>query len=355
MARQWTLEGQTGLDSLEYHENVKVPSAELGPHEVLVKLHAASLNYRDLIHMMGTKFGQIKPSVVPGCDGAGVVEAIGPSVQDFKPGDRVVTHVSPAVAEDRGDDALPNIPDASLMLGQGQDGTLRSEGVFSEKALAHAPRSLGWLSAATMTCTFLTAWNVLFGLKGQEPRPGAWVLVQGTGGASVAVLQLAVAAGFNVVATTSSEDRAARLRALGAKHTVNYRTNPAGWGQEARSFTPEGKGFDSIVEIGGDQSLSQSLVAVKPDGIITLVGVVGDEVQPVPMFGAFAKTCVVRGVLAGSRDQLNDVIRFVDEKGVKPALDDVVFELADAKDAYKRMVEKKHFAKILIRIDHPEI
>jgi NADPH:quinone reductase-like Zn-dependent oxidoreductase len=240
------------------------------------------------------------------------------------------------------------------MLGQGVDGTLRSKGVFYETGLVHAPSSLDWLPASTLTVTWTTAWNALFGLEGKKAGPGTWVLVQGTGGVSIATLQLARAVGATVVATTSTEEKAARLKALGAKHTVNYRTNPDGWGQEARSLTPEGRGFDIIIDIGGYQTLPQSLAAVRVDGVLMVVGGVGEDAEPVPLFLALVHTCIVRGILGGTRAQFREVVRFIDEKGIKPAIDDVVFELKDAKDAYRRLKEKKHFSKVVIRIDHDD-
>ncbi|KAI8680795.1 hypothetical protein LRP88_04434 [Fusarium phalaenopsidis] len=352
MARQWILNSQEGFEtSLEYQENVPVPSqAELGPNEVLVKLYAASLNYRELVIAgpMGVN-GPITPPVVPGCDGAGTVEAVGSSVKGFKPGDRVVTNFDPSIA----DDAFSTVAQVPKMLGQGTDGTLRSIGVFSEGALVHAPTSLDWLQAATLTVTYTTAWNSLFGLKGREAGPSTWVLVQGTGGVSIAALQLATAVGATVVATTSSDEKATRLKELGAKHVVNYRTNPDGWGKEARALTPEGRGFDIVVEIGGNETLSHSLQAVRTDGIVMIIGGVGAaDAETVPMFAALLNTCIARGILGGSRNQFKELVRFIDEKKIKPVIDDVVFELAEAKDAYRRLKEKKHFAKVVIRVDH---
>ena len=297
--------------------------------------------------------GPIVAPVVPACDGAGVVEAVGSSVQDFRAGDRVVTHMTPKLVESGGEDAPMSLADVPSMIGQGIDGTLRSEGVFPKTALVHAPASLEWLQASTLTCTWLTGWNVLFGLKGRAVGPGAWVLVQGTGGVSIATLQLAVAAGATVVATTSTEDKAARLRSLGASHTLNYRSNPDKWGQEARSLTPGGRGFDLVVDVGGNQTLSQSLAAVRGDGIVSVVGGVGEDTQPVPMFAALLHTCIARGLLGGSRAQFRELVSYIDEKGIKPVVDDVVFEMAEAKDAYRRLNEKRHFAKVVIRIDHP--
>lgn len=292
------------------------------------------------------------PNVVPGSDGAGVVKAVGSSVHAFQVGDAIITHLAPGAVDSNGDDAPAVFADISGGLGQTLDGTLRSEGVFSESALVHAPKTLGWLQASTLTCSGLTAWNSLFGLKGREPGPGSWVLVQGTGGVSVAALQLASAVGATVVATTSSEDKATRLRELGAKYTINYRPNPGGWGQEARTLTPGGRGFDMVVDIGGNATLAQSLSAVRTDGVVVAAGLVGGEAEPVPLLYALAHACIVRGVLLGSRNQLRDLVRFVDEKGVIPVIDDVVFELADAKEAYRFLSEQKHFSKVVIRIDH---
>ncbi|CAM1507639.1 Fc.00g072800.m01.CDS01 [Cosmosporella sp. VM-42] len=356
MARQWILTGQEGFEtSLKYEENIPVPSAEkLGPNEVLVKLHAASLNYRELpiAGPVGIN-GPITPPIVPACDGAGSVEGVGSSVKNFRRGDSVVTHLAPKLVDSSGDDAYSTIADVPAMLGQGTDGTLRSIGIFPESALVHAPTSLEWLPAATLTCTWTTAWNTLFGLGGKTATPGSWVLVQGTGGVSIATLQLAVAAGANVVATTSSEEKAARLTKLGAKNVVNYLSSPDGWGREARALTPDGRGFDIVVDVGGNQTLSQSLTAVRVDGVVMVVGGVGEPAEPIPLFAALMHTCIIRGILGGSRNQFKELVRFIDEKNIKPAVDDVVFELADAKNAYRRLKEKKHFSKVVIQIDHP--
>lgn len=223
--------------------------------------------------------------------------------------------------------------------------------MFKEAGLVHAPKCLGWLEAGTLTCTWLTAWNLLFGVKGQEIGPGSWVLVQGTAGVSIAALQLAVAAGATVVATTSSEEKGNRLTKLGATCVVNYRTN-IDWGAEARRHTPGGRGFDVVADIGGNETLPQSLAAVRVDGQVVVVGGVGDpDAQPVPAFSALLHTCIIRGILGGSRNDLKAVAEFIDDKGIRPAVDDVVFELAEIKDAYRRLKEKKHFAKVLIRID----
>ncbi|KAK6222177.1 alcohol dehydrogenase [Colletotrichum tabaci] len=352
MARQWILARQEGFEaSLEFKENVSVPATnELGRNKVLVKIKAASLNFRDLSIPKGAH-GPINIPLIPGCDGAGVVEAVGLDVEEFVPGDRVVMYSAPELAETRGDDAQATLADTPSMLGHGSPGTLTTIGVFSEKALVHAPKSLDWLPAGSLSCNWPTAWNALYGLKDREAGPGKWVLVQGTGGLSVAILQVAVAAGATVVATTSTEDKAARLCELGASRTVNYRTSADTWGTEARALTPEGRGFDIVIDVGGDETLGQSLKATRPEGVLYVLGRVGGDAEPVSLFGCLMATCMVRGILYGSRNQFKEVVKFIDEKGIVPAGDDVVFELADAKNAYKRLNEKKHFAKVLIKIE----
>lgn len=290
---------------------------------------------------------------MPGSDGAGIVQAVGSSVQDFRPGDRVVTHLAPKLAEESGDDAPSMIADISAGLGQTFHGTLQSEGVFPETGLVRAPNGLGWVETATLTCSGLTAWNCLFGIKGLAPGPGSWVLTQGTGGVCVAALQFAVAAGATVVATTSTDEKANRLKELGATHVVNYRTHPDTWGEEARKLTPDGKGFDMVIDIAGDSTLGQSLSAVRADGIVLAAGFSGGQAPPVPLLSVLMPHgCMVRGLFLGTRNQFKDMVRFVEEKGVVPAVDDVVFELADAKSAYQRLQDKKHFSKVVIRIDH---
>ncbi|KAL4973655.1 hypothetical protein BDW66DRAFT_168425 [Aspergillus desertorum] len=337
MARQWVLTGQEGFEtSLEYQQGLIIPSVhDLGLNDILVKMHAASLNYRELVIAgpMGIN-GPITPPIIPGCDGAGLVEAVGPSVA-------------------HGDDAHAGVEDAIACLGQGSDGTLRSWAVFPEAGLVRAPRTLDWLSAATLSCTWLTAWNALFGLKSKPAGRGSWVLVQGTGGVSIAALQLAVAAGATVVATTSTVERAGRLKALGAVHVVNYRNNQENWGKEAGGLTPDGRGFDFVVDIGGNETFPHTLAAIRVDGVVLVVGQVGDSTaEPVPVFAALMHSCIIRGILGGTRNQFRELVRFIDEKKIVPAIDDLIFELAEAKDAYRRLKEKKHFAKVVIRVDH---
>jgi NADPH:quinone reductase-like Zn-dependent oxidoreductase len=167
---------------------------------------------------------------------------------------------------------------------------------------------------------------------------------------SVAALQFAVAVGAIVVATTSSEEKGLRLKALGASHIVNYRQTPS-WGAVAKELTPSGRGFDIIVDVGGNATLSQSVAAVRRNGVMTVIGMIGEaDAEPTPMMAVLFVACVVRGILLGSRAMMRSMVKFVEDNKIKLALDDEVFALADLKDAFKRLEEQKHFSKVVIQI-----
>lgn len=348
---RWTLRGRSGgVDNLVYGPAVQ--AEELGPNDVRVTMHAASLNYRDIAIAKGSlPATQPTPGTVPGSDGAGIVHSVGANVTAFKPGDKVLPHmVHPAT-----DDFLPRLDFISAGLGQALDGTLADEAVFPQDGLVRMPRNMSFTRAATLSCSGLTAWNALMGLRGREVKAGDFVLVQGSGGVSIAALQFAHAVGATVVATTGKgDDTAARLTALGAAHVLNYKTDPD-WGTTARKLTPDGRGFDHIVDVGGGAAtLGPSLQAIRTDGIISLVGVLdaGNTSldTKVDMMAALWTVCTVRGVLLGSKDMFRNMVAFCEEHDVQAALDDVTFSLPDALGAYKRLEEQKHFSKVVIQI-----
>lgn len=285
---------------------------------------------------------------MPGCDGSGLVLAVGSKVNDFRVGDRVVTLVFDQGSDDN---ALPDLSIVTRSLGHGVDGTLQSHAIFPATTLAHAPAGLDFVTSSTLSCTWVTAWNAFFGIEGKRVAVGDWVLVEGSGGVSVAALQIAITVGATVVATTSSDAKAARLKELGASHVVNYRDNED-WGKVARDLTPGGRGFDHIIDLVGDSTMQQSLAAIRTDGVISLIGKLGGGEATVPLMAIFDKTCIVRGILAGSRAQMRDVVKFIDRHDITPVVDDMVFELEDAKSAYLRLKEQKHFAKVVLRISH---
>lgn len=349
---RWTLRGPSGgVDNLEYGP-VAQAASELGPNDVRVTMHAASLNYRDIAIAKGSlPATQPTPGTIPGSDGAGVVQSVGSSVTAFQVGDKVLPHmVHPAT-----DDFLPRLDNISAGLGQALDGTLANTSVFPADSLVPMPSNMSFTEAATLGCSGLTAWNALFGLSGREVKAGDYVLVQGSGGVSIAALQFAHAAGATVVATTGKgDDVATRLTKLGAAHVLNYKKD-SDWGTTARKLTPDGRGFDHIVDVGGGSAtLGPSLQAIRTDGIISLVGVLdAGNTSPetrVDMMAALWTVATVRGVLLGSKDMFRNMVAFCEKHDVKPALDNVTFSLVDAVGAYKRLEEQKHFSKVVIEI-----
>lgn len=192
--------------------------------------------------------------------------------------------------------------------------------------------------------------NALFGLKGRTVQSGDWVLVQGTGGVSIAALQFAVAAGATVVATTSSAEKAARLKALGAAHVLNYRQVPA-WGTTVRALTPGGRGVDFVVDVGGNDTLLESLNAIRTDGIVVATGLLGGtDTPPIPMLAALMHACTVRGILLGTRNQFEDMVRFVEEHQIEPVIDHISFDMTEVKDAYERLEKQQHFSKVVVKM-----
>ena len=215
------------------------------------------------------------------------------------------------------------------------------------------PTTLNFQQASTLSCAALTAWNALYGVQGKSLKPGDTVLTQGTGGVSVFALQFAKAAGARVISTTSSDDKAQVLKKLGADHVINYKTDET-WGETAKKLTPGGKGCAHIVEVGGPKTMVQSLKAIRPEGLISIIGFLAGFSKDQPTFlDCLSNMCTVRGVLVGSRLQFEQMNEAIDANGIKPVVDDKVFSLEETKDAYQYMWDQKHFGKLTIKIDDP--
>ncbi|MBV9405822.1 MAG: NAD(P)-dependent alcohol dehydrogenase, partial [Acidobacteriaceae bacterium] len=239
-----------GIDNLRL---VDYKPPQPGAGEVLVRMTAASLNYRDLLVAKGLYNPKLKRPMIPLSDGAGVVEEIGPGVTRFKKGDRVAacfmqTWIDGPVTQDKGSSAL----------GGSIDGVLREFAVFSEQGLVPAPPSLSDEEVAALPCAGVTAWQALF--EKDPAVPGDSVLMEGTGGVSIFALQFAVAAGFRTFITSSSDDKLARARKLGAQETINYKNTPQ-WNEEARRLTG-GEGVGHVIEVGGSDTITRALRAV---------------------------------------------------------------------------------------------
>lgn len=277
-------------------------------------------------------------------DGVGKVVAVGTKVSEFKEGDSVATLFT------QKHQAGP-ITTAALTtsLGGALPGTLREYGVFPETGLVRAPSNTTTNEAATLSCAPLTAWNALYGLKAL--KSGDWVLTQGTGGVSLAAIQFARAAGASVIATSSSEEKLKFLKELGATHTINYKTEK-NWGEKAKELTTGGDGVDHVVEVGGPGTMKQSMLAVKPEGVITVIGFLGgvDPKDTPSTLDTLTHICTVRGILVGSRQQFQDMVRAIETADIHPVVDKTVFTFEKALDAYKYQWDQKHLGKVVITV-----
>lgn len=331
---------------LELNNQADVP--EVGDYEVQVNIKAASLNYRDIALKNGVYPFPSKSPVVPLSDGAGVVTAVGSKVSRFAVGDKVMPGFHPTFIAGN----AATLHDMSHSLGAAGDGVLREYLVLNENAFTKSPEGYSHVEASTLPCAALTAYDSFYGLGGRQLQPGQWVLTQGSGGVSVFAIQLAKAAGAKVVATTSSSAKADRLRQLGADHVINYKDTPE-WGAEAKKLTPDERGFDHIIEVGGPGTLNQSVKAVRRQGVISVIGFIakgdpGSEGLPT-MLDALSIGCVVRGIFVGSRMMLEDLVQAINANGIKPVVDKV-FKMEQTKEAFEHMEGQNHFGKVVIEL-----
>jgi NADPH:quinone reductase-like Zn-dependent oxidoreductase len=317
-----------------------LPDPVAGPGEVLIRLRAVSLNYRDLLMSKGVYNPRLKLPITPISDGAGEVVATGAGVMRFKPGDRVAPNFMPDWVDGPCDDEK-----AKSALGAGRVGLLAELAVLPEHGLVRIPSHLTMEEAAALPCAGVTAWNAL--VESGGIKPGDTVLVQGTGGVSLFALQFARMAGARVIATSSSDDKLARARELGAADVINYKTTPD-WDKRVRELTA-GKGVDQIVEVGGAGTLTRSMRAVRTGGNIALIGVLSGvtaEVNPMPIL---MKNIRVQGIFVGSRTMFEAMNRAIEVAGMHPVIDRV-FEFDQAPGALKHLESGAHFGKVVIRV-----
>ncbi|KAJ4861333.1 zinc-binding dehydrogenase domain-containing protein [Trichoderma breve] len=340
--KKWVIMGQEkGYDELNFTDG---PIPSVGDYGVLVKLHAASLNYRDHMIPKGTYIFHLHLPVVGGSDGAGEVIEVGPKVTKWKKGDRVTTLFNPGHQSGPMTRAIMR----NGSIGGSFDGTWQQYGVYEENWLVRLASNLSYLEGASLSDCGLTAWNALYGLK--AVKPGDWVLVQGTGGVSLFAIQFAKAGGAKVVATTSSTSKYELLQRLGVDHIVNY-LEDKDWGVTARNFTPNEEGFDHILDVGGQETLPHSVKAIKPEGIITVIGILtGVETKNASILDALLNTCTFRGIHIGSRDQMDEMMAAIDANKIQPVLDKRVFKLEELREGLEYMEARKHTGKVVIEI-----
>lgn len=317
--------------------DVAAPAPRAG--EIRVRVRAASLNFRDNLVVSG--FFPVADGLIPLSDGAGEVVEVGEGVTGFAPGDAVVSTFHPKWLDGHMDRAdLNNSP------GGPADGFACEDVTRPATHFTQAPKGLSHAEAATLTCAGVTAWRAVVTDGGV--KPGATVLVQGTGGVSLFALQFAKAAGATVIATSSSAEKLERLKALGADHVINHRDNPK-WGEDVLALT-NGQGVDHIIEVGGPNTMAQSFVAARTGAHIAIIGAVaGFDVDTIPFAIVQAKRLRLQGVTVGSRSDQIAMVRAIEAHGIRPVIDST-FPLDRLADAFRHLKTGGHVGKICIEI-----
>jgi NADPH:quinone reductase-like Zn-dependent oxidoreductase len=322
-----------GLEGLSLSEDPD-PAPSLG--EVLVRIRANSLSFRELMVLRGDYVLPVKSGVVPLSDGAGEVAAVGPGVSNFKVGDRVAASIFPFWVDGRFRfEAVPQ-------LGSTLDGLLREFAVLPEQALVPIPEHLSFAEASTLPCVGVTAWNALTG--GRQLEPGETVLTLGSGGVSLFALQFAKHLGARVIATTGREENGPKLRELGADEVVNYRAKPE-WNDEVRELTG-GRGVDLVVDVAGE--LEKSLKSVALGGEVAFVGfLAARDGKPVDQTVLFYSSATLRVIAVGSRAQFVAMNAAIKASQLKPVIDRV-FPFEEATEAFRYYQEAQPFGKVVI-------
>ena len=326
-----------GLDAINIIER---PDPAPNHGEVLVRMRAVSLNYRDLLMTQGlyARGAATDGPITPFSDGCGIVEAIGPGVTRFAVGDRVATLFFQSWIS-----GPPTREKLMSSLGSPIPGVGRELGVFNQDGLSKVPEFLSDQQVATLPCAALTAWRALF--EDADLRPGETVVLQGTGGVSIFGLQFAHAAGLRTIVTSSSDGKLARAAAMGADHLTNYRQHPE-WSKVVRDATA-GQGADLIIEVGGGGTIEQSMRAVRIGGHVAIVGVVagaGGGFNTTSLIGNSAR---LQGLSVGSRDMFEAMCRFIELRSIGPVVDKV-FPWTEARAALSSMQAGEHFGKIVL-------
>ncbi|MEM6582654.1 MAG: NAD(P)-dependent alcohol dehydrogenase [Pseudomonadota bacterium] len=304
--------------------------------EIAVRIHASSLNFHDYAVVAGMI--PVDEGRIPMSDGAGEVIAVGEGVSEFAVGDRVMSTF------------FPNWPGGPVTAertlgvpGDHIDGFAAEYVSMPTAAFTHMPKDYSFEEAATLPCAALTAWRALFVIN--DIRPGSTVLTQGSGGVSVFALQMAKAAGATVIATSSSEEKLAKLGELGADHLINYKETPE-WGAKVVELT-NGRGVDEVVEIGGPGTLPQSIAATAVGGNISLIGVLTGWGGEVPTAEAMWKNISISGLTVGSHDHQRAMTRALEAADFRPVIDSS-FPLEDISAAFKHQESQQHFGKICL-------
>lgn len=332
------LQGSFGIEQLKHAEREK-PAP--GPGQVLLKMKAVSLNYRDLLMIKGHYNPKQPLPLIPCSDGVVEVVELGERVQRVKVGDRVSPNFAPTWLN-----GPPNKEKARATLGGPLDGTLTQYMLVDAESLVKHPKHLSNEECATLPCAALTAWSAL--VTQNKIRAGESVLVQGTGGVSLFALQFAKIMGARVIVTSSSNEKLEKAIELGADEGINYKEQPE-WGKIAKKIAG-GEGVDHIIEVGGAETLKQSLRAVKIGGNIMMIGVLSGVQSKVPLTSILMNQIRVQGILVGHREGFEAMNRAITHHQLHPVVDRV-FSWQDIQEAFRYLESAKHFGKICVSID----
>ena len=335
--RAWELHARPGFEALTQVAREPRP---LGARDVRVRIHAVSLNYRDIVLARAAQARARTPPVIAGSDGAGEVVEVGASVHRLRPGDRVAGLFFPTWL----DGEISAAHHASA-LGGAHDGMLAEEVVLDETAWIEVPAHLSYAQAATLPCAGVTAYHALF--EKTHLGPGDTLLVQGSGGVAMFALQLARAVGARVVVTSRSAAKHERIRALGADHVIDYVATPA-WGEAAWNWAG-GLGVDMVVDVGGPGTFDQSVAALRYGGTMSLLGVLTGVRGEINTYGIFHKALRVHGIYVGSRRMFESLNRAVTATALEPIVDRV-FTFDDVPAAYEYLAGGHHIGKVVVAI-----
>lgn len=330
--RAWELQEQWGIEHLR---PVDKPEPAPGPGQVVVRMRAASLNYRDLLTVQGKGAAGALP-LIPFSDGAGEVVRTGDGVSRVSVGDRVCPMFFPEWI-----DGGPTAEKRSRSLGGPVPGILQEEVLIDAEGVSPCPARFSFTEAATLPCAALTAWRALV-VEGKL-QAGQTVLVQGTGGVSTFALQFAKMLGARVIVTSSSDDKLEKARALGADHLINYRKQP-NWGRVAVELT-DGLGVDHVVEVGGKETVNESLEAARVGGDILIIGVLSGFSQEIAMRSIYGNNLRLIGLSVGSREHFEAMTAAIEQHGLRPVIDSV-FPVEDVQAGLQRMQSGQHHGKI---------
>ena len=330
-----------GGAGIELVVEVERPNPKPGHRQVLVKVKACSLNFRDLGIVRGTYRVPVCENVIPLSDGAGEVVAIGPGVLRVKVGDRVAGNFFQRWP---GGESSAEVHGSAL--GGGIDGMLADYALLEEDGVVKVPPHLSFEEGAALPCAGVTAWHAM--MEHAKLKAGDTILLQGTGGVSIFGLLFAHAMGIRTIITSSSDEKLARAKKLGAAFGINYKTTPA-WEKAAMEFTG-GVGVDHVIEVGGAATLARSFHAIRVGGRVSMIGGLSGGATELNPGLIFSRRANVQGISVGSTQMFLAMNRAIEVNAIKPVIDKV-FGFADAQAAYKHMASGAHFGKIVIRVE----